>query len=175
MGSMYPYPHPLTRWVHDVAHLCTRGYKYNSIPIFLSSKTRRILLVGTVLVGPTCQPPKGGRYHYQTIDRDTPARGEDKEEATASMFLCGVSDTPVRRPPCARSCPHLRDGPHGSQTHRREVPSLPVWRPPSVGWGPGLADATTSLCGVSASPTRQPPYDGSDRTLCLLHLLCMTY
>jgi hypothetical protein len=43
MGSMYPHSHPLTPWVHDVVHLCTRGYKYNSIPVILSGKTCRVL------------------------------------------------------------------------------------------------------------------------------------
>jgi hypothetical protein len=45
MGSMYPHPHPhpLTRWVHNVAHLCTRGQKYNSIPVSSPGKTRRVL------------------------------------------------------------------------------------------------------------------------------------
>jgi hypothetical protein len=43
MGSMYPHPHPLTRWVHDVTHLCTREYKYDFIPTSLSGKSRRVL------------------------------------------------------------------------------------------------------------------------------------
>jgi hypothetical protein len=43
MGSIYPHLHPLTRWVHIVAHLCICGQKYNSIPVSLSAKTRRVL------------------------------------------------------------------------------------------------------------------------------------